>query len=176
MYVSAILFLLYGMGHWFIDHNVANIMKTSWGGNVNNITRYINVLMSVFGVHVQNHTIPAVSEVCVSPRRVTVNIQRCRWVYKWEKPSSVECTLPLERTPATRTFRVPCVSPFCCWAGQDGCCSVPEAVPADQSSKRLYSASTVCHSSGSWFTFIAVGGFYLFDSPDNEWELWPLLH
>lgn len=47
-------------------------------------------------------------------RRVAVNIQRCRWVFNWEKPSSVECTLLLELTPTTQAL---CASHIRCARG-----------------------------------------------------------
>ncbi len=57
------------------------------------------------------------------------------------------------------------VSPFCCWAGQDGC---SEAVPADQSSKRLYSASTVTALDPDSHSLLSVGFISLTRRTMNE--------
>lgn len=107
--------------------------------------------MSVFGVHVQKHTIPAVSEVSVpGESQWTFNAVGEFTRERNHRVLSVPCLLIVLRPHGPST----CVSPFCCWAGQDGC---SEAVPADQSSKRLYSASTVTSLGPDSHSLLSVG-------------------
>ncbi len=110
------------------------------------------------------------------PGESQLNIQRCRLSLQVRETNRVlSVPLPLERTPVPH-------GPSECQANT--CESIlllswPRwllwSCPS-WSVKQETVFCIYCHSSGSWFTFIAVGGFYLFDSPDNEWELWPLLH
>lgn len=112
----------------------------------------------------------------VKVRRVMVNIQRCRWVFKWEKPSSVECTLLLELTPTTQAL---CAWRIKCAKG------LVAANPAKEAAQASLMASQMkwktLHPSSLLMVPIHIHCcrwvFFLFqdDSPDNEWELWSLI-
>lgn len=95
----------------------------------------------------------------VKVRRVAANIQRCRWVLNWEKPSSVECTLLLELTPTTQAL---CALRVICARGsllpteprKLPWQSIPDGITAEVNNTIF----ALCL--WSRFTFIAVGGFF----------------
>lgn len=94
----------------------------------------------------------------VKVRRVTVNIQRCRWVFKCEKPSSVECTLLLELTLTTQAL---CASRIRCARGSL-LPTWPRRLPRHPWWHHRWCErhSMLALCLWSQFTFIAVGGFF----------------